>query len=124
MFSLCILGIMMEIRFDKKTNRIVVDIGLKNEAGDKDVVIEIAPQDIRDILPVKDEAQKLDDLKMILHDIKRERLTKMETYMRKMAKLADDMGEARDELKECSDMICVKKWTAVVKSFIDESFSP
>jgi len=101
------------IIFDKEKNRIIIDMeGI--------TTIEIPPQDLRDLLPVKTEAEKIDDLKMILHDIHRERLTKLNYYITRMAELAKSMDAGRKELKKCGKMVCVKKWQAVIKSYIDE----
>jgi hypothetical protein len=108
-----ILGDKMEIRFDKENNRLV----LTTDNGEE---VFISPQCIRDLLPTMNEEEKIKDLEMILHDIDREKLTKMESYMALMRKLQDGITEAREELKKADSAILIKKWEAVGKSYVDE----
>lgn len=103
----------MEMHFDEKKNRIIIET-------DEGTEVEIPPQKIRDLLPVISEEEKIKELQMVLHHIEMEQLTKMEDYINRMAKIAKDMDEARKDLKKCNDMTCVKKWAAVIKSFVDK----
>jgi len=108
-----ILGDKMEIRFDKENNRLV----LTTDNGEE---VFISPQCIRDLLPTMNEEEKIKDLEMILHDIDKEKLTKMESYMALMRTLQKGITEARDELKAADTALEIKKWEAVGKSFVDE----
>ena len=104
---------MPTISFEKDLNRIKII----TDGGEE---ILITPQQIRDLLPPKDEAEKLKDLEMILHDIDREELINMLKYIATIKELEDGIREAREELKQCDDMKCIKKWQAVVQSYRDE----
>ena len=103
----------MEIRFDKENNRLVL-------TTDKGEEVFISPQCIRDLLPTMNEEEKIKDLEMILHDIDKEKLTKMESYMALMRTLQTGITEAREKLKEADTALEIKKWEAVGKSFVDE----
>lgn len=103
----------MEMRFDKENNRLV----LTTDGGEE---VFISPQCIRDLIPTLTEEEKIKDLEMILHDIDREKLTKMESYMALMRKLQDGITEARESLKKADNALEIKKWEAVGKSYVDE----
>jgi len=100
-----------EMRYDEKTNRIIINVG-ENE-------IQITPDAIRTLLPTKDEKQKLEDLKMVLHDIDKEQLTKMNYYIVAMKKLDEGITTATTKLEGATSMLEVKKWQAVTKTFVD-----
>lgn len=102
-----------DINFDKETNRIT--IALENGAE-----IEISPTDIRDVMPVIDEKEKVKELFMMLHDLEKEKITKSAFFIKKMKELGKGIQDARAELEKCHKIACVKKWTAVVKSYVDE----
>jgi hypothetical protein len=99
------------LKFDAQRNRLVITID-ENE-------ILITADAIRDLMPVKDEKQKVEDLKMVLHDIEMEQLTKMNFYIKTMKELDDGIVKATDKLREAEDMIQIKKWQAVIKSYVD-----
>jgi len=101
-----------DIRYDKKANRVIISI-----AGEE---IILTPQIIREILPVMDEKEKAKDLAMMIHDINREKLARMEFFVTKMKELEKGIQDAREELKKCGKIVCIKKWQAVVKSYVDE----
>lgn len=104
-----------DITYNKNKNRIIVvvdDGGFKGK-------IQIAPQVIRDFLPTMDENEKLKDLFMIIHDLEREKLARMRYFIGRMKELEKGIGTARTELEKCDDMTCVKKWQAVIKSYVD-----
>lgn len=101
----------MEMRFDKENNRIVIEI-------DGEEPILISPQAIRDLLPTISEEEKIKDLEMIIHDIDREKLTNMRDYIAKMKELDSEINKVREELTNCEKAICVKKWGEVIKSYI------
>jgi len=81
------------MHFDEKKNRVIIKI------GDKE--IEIPPQDIREILPYKDKAQRVKDLRMIIHDIELEELTQIETFIARMVKLDKAMDAIEGDIKGC-----------------------
>jgi len=100
-----------EMEYDEKTNRVVIKID--------ETEVLITPDAIRTILPKKDEKEKVEDLKMVLHDIDMEQLTKMNYYIAKMKELDKGIIDATDELKKAETMVQIKKWQAVVKSYVD-----
>lgn len=100
-----------EMRYDEKLNRIVIDL--------TDFEIYVTPDAIRTILPTKNEKQKVEDLKMVLHDIDMEQLTKMNYYIVKMKELEKGMVDTVGKLEKAETMMEVKKWQAVIKSFVD-----
>jgi len=104
---------MATITFDATANRIKII----TDSGEE---ILIAPQQIRDLLPTLNEEEKIKDLEMILHDIDREALTKMEAYIAVVKKIEEDIVDARASLEKCSDMICIRKWQAMIQSFVDQ----
>ena len=57
------------------------------------------PRDLREVLPYKDEGQKIKDLEMVLHDIDMERLTRMEHYIVRMKALEAGVEKARKKSK-------------------------
>jgi len=104
---------MPTISFEKDLNRIKI-------ITDNGEEIQITPQQIRDLLPVMNEEEKIKDLEMIFHDIDREALTKMEAYISVVKKIETDIQGARNELEKCTDMICIRKWQAVIQSYVDQ----
>lgn len=112
-----ILGKKMEIskediRYDGETNRIIITTD--------DGEITLTPQIIREILPTMSEEEKVRDLSMMIHDINREKFTRMKFFIAKMVELRKGIDDAREELKNCMKMTCVKKWQAIIKSYVDE----
>lgn len=103
---------MVEIRFDKANNRLVL-------TTDNNEEILISPQCIRDLLPTMSEKEKIEDLEMILHDIEREKLTKMENYIKSMRDIQSKIESAREKLISAPPKD-VKKWDVVIKSYIAE----
>ena len=100
-----------EMEYDKKTNRVVIKID--------ETEVLITPDAIRTILPKKDEKEKVEDLKMVLHDIDMEQLTKMNYYIVKMKALDKGIADATKKLEDAKTMLDVKKWQAVTKTFVD-----
>lgn len=101
-----------EMEYDIKTNRIIIT----DSTGNK---ILVTPDAIRDILPTKNEKEKIDDLKMIFHYIEMEKLTKMNEYIVTIKKLDDGIVQAMKKLETAETLVHVKKWQAMVKSFVD-----
>lgn len=101
------------IKFDNQTNKIVITLPEGNE-------IEISPSIMREFLPIISEEEKVKELFMMIHDLEKERLTKMTFYTKKMTELEDGIKTARTELEKCEKMMCIKKWQAVIKSYVDE----
>ena len=103
------------MHYDKETNRLVI-------TTDDETKIEISPQIIRKFLPVKNEEEKVRDLAMMVHDINREKFARMKFYVIKMKELQVGIEKARKKLESdgCNKMACVKKWQAVIKSYVDE----
>ena len=102
-----------DITFEKETNRIVITLMSGKE-------IEIPPIDMREVIPVISEEAKIKELFMMLHDLEKEKITKMTFYINKMVELENGIQDAREELKKCTKIQCIKMWTAIIKSFVDE----
>lgn len=98
------------MHFDEKKNRIIIEVGGKK--------IEIPPQDIREILPYKDKAQRVQDLRMIIHDIEREELTQIETFIGRMVELDKAMDKIESDIKGCGNLKDVKKHEGRLKALI------
>lgn len=100
------------IKYDKETNRVIIKISDEME-------LEITPQTIRKILPTLNEKEKVKDLFMMIHDIEKEKLTRMSFFVKKMKELEKGIDDARGELKECEKAVCVKKYSVLIKSYVD-----
>lgn len=101
-----------KIKFDKKINRVIIELS----DGKK---VEIEPQIIRDVLPILNEGEKIKDLYMMIHDIEMERLTRISLFNKEMLRLEKGIDDARQGLKDCTTAVCVKKYSVLIKSFVD-----
>lgn len=117
--SLSIIGFNMReeipkesIKFDKEINRLVVTL-------DDGTEIEISPKDVRDQLPILDKEEKVRDLFMMIHDIEREKFTRMKYFITKMKELEKGIEDARTALGKCNKAVCVKKMQVMIKSYVD-----
>lgn len=100
-----------DITFDKTKNRVIIKV--------KGEEFEIQPQIVRELLPVLTEEEKVKDLFMMIHDLNREKLTRMNFFIAKMKELEKGVDDARVELKKCGKMTCIKKWQVIIKSYVD-----
>jgi len=98
------------MHFDEKKNRLIIQVGGKE--------IELPPQDIREILPYKDKAQRVKDLRMIIHDIEREELTQIETFIARMVALDKAMDKIETDIKNCAKLKDVKKHEGRLKALV------
>jgi len=98
------------MHFDEKKNRVIIKVGGKE--------IELPPQDIREILPYKDKAQRVKDLRMIIHDIEREELTQIETFIARMVALDKAMDKIEVDIKGCGKLKDVKKHEGRLKALV------
>ena len=96
-----------DIRYDKEKNRIVISIDGKD--------IWISPLFLRNLLPVKNEEEKVKELAMLIHDINREKLTRMTTFMNKSREIEKAILDTLTDLQKCSKAICIKKYEAIIK---------
>ena len=101
-----------DIKYDKETNRVVIKLSSGEE-------IEISPQTIRDILPILNKEEKVKDLLMMIHDIEKEELTRISFFIKKMKELDKGIHDAREGLTKCEKAVCVKKYSVLIKSFVD-----
>jgi len=99
-------------KYDKDSNRMIITL----EDGTE---IKVKTTTLREIIPVINEEDKIKELFMILHDIDKEVLTKSSFFIRKMVALEKGIEDARTSLEGAQTMIEVKKWTAIIKSFVD-----
>ena len=99
-------------KYDKDSNRMIITL----EDGTE---IKVKTTTLREIIPVINEEDKIKELFMILHDIDKEVLTKSSFFIRKMVALEKGIEDARTSLEGAKTMIEVKKWTAIIKSFVD-----
>lgn len=95
------------MQFDEKKNRIIVSIDGKE--------IEIAPQDIRNLLPFKDADERVKDLTMIIHDLEREELTQIETFIHLCKEIDKTIKGLEEGLGKCEDTKCIRKYEAFIK---------
>lgn len=103
---------MVDIRYDKLKNRVIV--------ADGQIEIELYPPEIRNVLPMLTEKEKVEDLEMMMHEIDREKLTKALEYNLKMLNLVDDLEKTRRELENCKTATCIKQWQAIGKIILDK----
>lgn len=101
-----------DIQYDEEINRLVISL----PSGEEYV---ISPQVIREFLPTKTGEEKAKDLAMRIHDINKEKLTRMRYFITRMKELEKDLEEVRKGLKECTKPVCVKKYQVMIKSFVD-----
>jgi len=112
------MSVMEELReenfeYNKETNRFIITLENKTK-------IEVSATTlIENIIPIVSEEEKIKELCMILHDMDKEVLTKANFYIKKMIELTKGIDSARDSLKDADSMLAVKKWTAIVKSYVD-----
>ncbi len=99
--------------YNKETNRFIIT--LENETK-----IEVSATTlIENIIPIVGKEEKIKELCMILHDMDKEVLTKANFYNKKMVELEKGIADARKKLEKADSMLSVKKWTAIVKSYVD-----
>ena len=98
--------------YNKETNRIIITLS-------NDEKFSVSNSTLREVIPVIDEEEKIKELFMILHDMDKEVLTKANFYNKKMVELEKGIADARKKLEQADSMLEVKKWTAVVKSYVD-----
>jgi len=101
-----------DIRYEKETNRVVIKLSDGKE-------IDISPQTIRDILPTLNKEEKVQDLLMMIHDIEKEELSRMSFFIQKMKDLDKGIDNARVGLSNCQKAVCVKKYSVLIKSYVD-----
>lgn len=103
------------IKYNEKKNRVIITL----TNGTK-ITITIVPHQLRDILPTLDAMERIKDLEMIIHDIEREQLTLMSSYVTEMRRIARGLADARGELDSCSKIVQIKAVQVKIKSFVDE----
>lgn len=103
----------VDISFDKKKNCLVVIL----DNGDK---IEIDPIKITENMPKLNIKERVKDLQMMIHYIDRQQLSKISHIFSKVPEFDKGIQDAREKLKDCKKMPCVKKWQAVSKTYVDE----
>jgi len=96
-----------DIRYDEKKNRIIISFD--------DNEIEIPPYYIRDFLPTMKEEEKAKDLAMMIHDINREKLTRMTAFMSKSREIEKAILDTLSALSKCEKIVCIKRNDAIIR---------
>lgn len=98
------------MHFDEEKNRIIIEVEGK--------VIEIVPQEIRDLLPFKDKHERVKDLIMIIHDVEREELTQIETFIKECKKIDKALSNCETNIKGAPTIRDLKKQEALIKLYL------
>lgn len=105
-----------EVSFDSMKNRLIIILA----NGDK---IEVEPLEVMKVMPKMTDEEKVEDLKMMMHYIDRQDLSQLSEILDKVRQYIDGIASAREELKKCTKLVCVKKWQSVSKTYLDQKNS-
>lgn len=85
--------------------------------GDK---VEIDPEKITEHMPKLKLEEKIEDLRMMIHYIDRRQLASLNHIFSQVPIFDKGIKDAREKLKMCKKTVCVKKWQAISKTYVDE----
>ncbi len=107
-----------KIIFDSKNNQIIIPNDYLNVRDHK---IYVPVQLIRKALPLPDKLEdKLEWLDQILHEIKKDKLVNLKTYLLEVARLARGQEGVREEARKITDKVSVERVKLIAKSWVDE----